>query len=162
MMGVTLRGLFGRKIRSLLTAFAVILGVAMISGTYVLTDTFQKAFDSIFTESYVGTDAVVSGKQLLEFSSSGRAPVAATVLDEIRALPDVAEAAGGIFDLQSNSNPAQLVDADGKKIGGSGGAPTFGVGLDTEHLRFSPLRLTAGKWAQGADQVVIDANTARE
>ena len=132
----------------------------MISGTYVLTDTFQKAFDSIFTESYVGTDAVVSGKQLLDFSSSGRAPVPAELLDEIRALPEVEAAAGGIFDLQSNSNPAQLVDADGKKIGGTGGAPTFGVGLDSSELRFSPLSLTAGKWARGADQVVIDANTA--
>ena len=135
MTGVTLRGLFGRKIRSLLTAFAVILGVAMISGTYVLTDNFPKAFESIFTKSYVGTDAVVSGKQLLEFSSSGRAPVDATVLDEIRALPDVAEAAGGIFDLQSNSNPAQLVDADGKKIGGSGGGARRRPGRDRRQYR---------------------------
>ncbi len=162
MMGVALRGLFGRKIRSLLTALAVVLGVAMISGTYVLTDTFQKAFDSIFSESYAGTDAIVSGKQLLEFSSSGRAPVPAALLEEIRALPEVGAAAGGIFDIQSNSNPAQLVDAEGKKIGGAGGSPTFGVGLDSSELRFSPLSLTEGKWARGADQVVIDANTAND
>ena len=160
MMGVTLRGIAGRKIRSLLTALAIVLGIAMVSGTYVLTDTFQKAFNSIFTESYTGTDAVVSGKKLLEFSSSGRAPVPESVLDEIRALPEVDAATGGIFDIQSNSNPAQLVDADGKKIGGKGGAPTFGVGLDSSELRFSPLRLTTGAWAAGADEVVIDANTA--
>jgi putative ABC transport system permease protein len=160
MMGVTLRGLLGRKIRAFLTAFAVVLGVAMISGTYVLTDTFQKAFDGIFTESYAETDAVVSGKQLLDFSSSGRAPVPAGLLNEIRSLPEVEAAAGGIFDLQSNSNPAQLVGADGKKIGGSGGAPTFGVGLDSTDLRFTPLALTSGKWARGDEQVVIDANTA--
>ena len=160
MMGVTLRGLAGRKIRGLLTALAVVIGVAMISGTYVLTDTFQKAFDSIFEESYAGTDAVVSGKQLVEFSSSGRAPVPASVLDEIRALPEVEAASGGIFDLQSNSNPAQLVDEDGTKIGGAGGAPTLGVGLDSSELRFTPLSLSEGEWAQGADEVVIDANTA--
>ena len=75
-------------------------------------------------------------------------------------MPEVEAAAGGIFDIQSNSNPAQMVGADGKKIGGSGGAPTFGVGLDASELQFSPLSLTAGKWAAGADQVVIDANTA--
>ena len=160
MMGVTLRGLFGRKIRSLLTAFAVVLGVAMVSGTYVLTDTFQKAFDDIFTESYADTDAVVSGKQLLDFSSSGRAPVPAGVLDEIRAVPEVEAAAGGIFDIQSNSNPAKLVDDNGKTIGGAGGAPTFGVGLDPSQLRFTPLRLVEGNWAIGSDQVVIDANTS--
>ena len=66
MIGVTLKGLFGRKLRSFLTALAVVIGVAMVSGTYVLTDTFQKAFDDIFNESYAGTDAVVSGKQVLE------------------------------------------------------------------------------------------------
>jgi putative ABC transport system permease protein len=160
MMGVTLRGLLARKMRGFLTAFAVVLGVAMISGAYVLTDTFQKAFDNIFNESYVGTDAVVSGKQLLDFSSSGRAQVPADLLDEIRAVPEVDVATGGIFDIQSNSNPAQLVDADGKKIGGAGGSPTLGVGLDPSELRFTPLRLTAGTWAEGGDQVVIDANTA--
>ena len=162
MIGVTLRGIAGRKIRSFLTAFAVVLGVAMISGAYVLTDTFQKAFDDIFSESYVGTDAVVSGKQLLDFSSSGRAQVPAGLLEEVRALPEVEAAAGGIFDIQSNSNPAQLVDAEGKKIGGAGGSPTFGVGLDSSEERFSPLSLTEGQWAHGADQVVIDANTASD
>jgi putative ABC transport system permease protein len=162
MIGVTLSGLAARKIRSILTAFAVVLGVAMISGAYVLTDTFQKAFDSIFEESYAGTDAVVGGKQLLDFSTTGRAQVPAGLLDEIRALPEVQSATGGIFDLQSNSNPAQLVDAEGKKIGGAAGTPGFGVGLDPSELRFTPLRLTAGRWAHGADQVVIDANTASD
>jgi putative ABC transport system permease protein len=162
MMGVTLRGIAGRKIRAILTALAVVIGVSMISGTYVLTDTFQKAFDKVFDESYVGTDAVVSGRQLLEFSSSGRAPVPESVLAEIEARPEVEAAAGGILDLQSNSNPAQLVGADGKKIGGSGGAPTFGVGLDSSELQFSPLSLAEGIWARGADQVVIDANTAND
>ncbi len=160
MIGVTLRGIAGRKIRALLTALAVVIGIAMVSGTYVLTDTFQKAFDSIFTESYAETDAVVSGKQLLEFSSSGRAPVPAELLDQIRALPEVDAAAGGIFDIQSNSNPAQLVDDDGKKIGGAGGSPTFGVGLDTSDPRFTPLTLVSGTWAKGPEQVVVDANTA--
>jgi putative ABC transport system permease protein len=159
-IGVTLRGIAGRKIRAFLTALAVVIGIAMVSGTYVLTDTFQKAFDSIFTESYAETDAVVSGTQLLEFSSSGRAPVPASLLDEIRALPEVEAAAGGIFDIQSNSNPAQLVDENGKKIGGAGGSPTFGVGLDASQLRFTPLSLVNGTWARGPEQVVVDANTA--
>jgi putative ABC transport system permease protein len=160
MMGVTLRGIFGRKIRAVLTALAVVIGVSMISGTYVLTDTFQKAFDKVFDESYVGTDAIVSGKQLLDFSSSGRAPVPESLLNDIEALSEVEAAAGGIFDLQSNSNPAQLVGSDGKKIGGAGGSPTFGVGLDASELRFSPLSLADGNWARGPEQVVIDANTA--
>ena len=161
MIGVTFRGLSARRSGRFLTALAVVIGVSMVSGTYVLTDTFQKAFDSIFTESYAGTDAIVSGRQVLDFSASGRAQVPASLLDEIKELPEVDAATGGLFDLQSNSNPAQLVDADGKKIGGAGG-PTFGVGLDPSDERFTPLRLVDGAWAQGSDEVVIDANTASE
>ena len=61
MLAVTLRGLAGRKFRASLTALAVVLGVAMISGTYVLTDTINNGFDTIFTQSYKNADVVVSG-----------------------------------------------------------------------------------------------------
>ena len=33
------RASLGRKLRALLTALAIVLGVAMVSGTFVLTDT---------------------------------------------------------------------------------------------------------------------------
>ncbi|HWM13802.1 MAG TPA: FtsX-like permease family protein [Gaiellaceae bacterium] len=160
MIGVTLKGLMGRKLRAFLTALAVVIGVAMVSGSFVLTDTMRKAFDGIFTESYEGTDAVINGKQIVDFSSSGRATVSADLLDEVRALTSVEAAAGEIADLEANSNAAKLVDEDGKTIGGGGGAPSFGVGLDTSQLRFSALELTTGEWAKGGGQVVIDANTA--
>ena len=128
MIGVTLKGLLGRKLRTFLTALAVVIGVAMVSGAYVLTDTMQKAFDGIFAESYEGTDAVINGKKIVDFSSSGRATVSADLLDDVQALPSVEAAAGEISDLEANSNAAKLVDENGKAIGGGGGAPTFGVG----------------------------------
>ncbi|MGH3034950.1 MAG: ABC transporter permease [Gaiellaceae bacterium] len=162
MIGVTLKGIAGRKLRAFLTALAIILGVTMVSGSFILTDTMKKAFDGIFTESYEGTDAVINGKQIVDFSSSGRATVPEDLLEQVKALPEVEAAAGGITDLQGNSNPAKLVDENGETIGGTGGAPTFGVGLDSTQLRFSPLRLVEGKWAKGAEHVVIDANTADE
>ena len=49
--GRAFSGLLGRKLRAALTAIAIVLGVAMISGTYVLTDTIDQAFDTIFSES---------------------------------------------------------------------------------------------------------------
>ena len=51
MIGVALKGLAGRKIRALLTAFAIVIGVSMVSGTFILTDTMQKTFDGLFTAS---------------------------------------------------------------------------------------------------------------
>ena len=49
MIKVALKGLAGRKVRALLTALAVVIGISMVSGTYILTDTMQKSFDGLFT-----------------------------------------------------------------------------------------------------------------
>ncbi len=80
MIGVALKGLASRKLRALLTALAVVIGVSMISGTYILTDTMQKAFDGIFESSYAQTDAVISGKEIIKGSGSGNATVPASLL----------------------------------------------------------------------------------
>ena len=58
-----IRGLMGRKLRTALTAIAIVLGVAMVCGTYVLTDSITQAFDAIFASTYRNTDAVVTGKR---------------------------------------------------------------------------------------------------
>ena len=65
MIGVALKGLLGRKLRAALTAVAIVLGVAMISGTYVLTDTIKAAFGTVFTQVYKNTDAVITGKSAI-------------------------------------------------------------------------------------------------
>ena len=65
MIGVALRGLLGRKMRASLTAVSIVLGVAMISGTYVLTDTIKAAFGTVFTQVYKNTDAVITGKSAI-------------------------------------------------------------------------------------------------
>ena len=82
---VALKGLLQRKLRALLTALAVVLGVAMVSGTFMLTDSIQKAFDSIFTSSYSQTDAIVSGKPIVEGATSGTPNVSPELLPRIRA-----------------------------------------------------------------------------
>lgn len=56
MLHVALRGLFTRKLRSVLSAIAIVLGVSMISGTYVLTDTINNSFNNLFQEIYEGTE----------------------------------------------------------------------------------------------------------
>jgi putative ABC transport system permease protein len=159
MIGVALKGLLARKVRALLTAFAIVIGVAMVSGTFVLTDTMQKAFDGIFTASYDETDAVIAGKQIVEGSTSAGAPVPESLLTQVRALPEVA-AAGGTMAIDE-SNKAEIIGRDGKPAG-SGDAPTLALGNDTSQPQFSPLKLSAGQWGHGPKQVVIDAATAQK
>jgi putative ABC transport system permease protein len=158
MKRVALRGLAARKLRSVLTAIAIVLGVAMVSGTLVLTDTIEKAFDSIFSSSYEQTDAVVSGKKLVEWSQTGKAQISPDVLARVRALPEVEAAAGTILDLSGDANQAKILDQDGKAIQGNN--PTFGLGVEPADERFNPFKLVAGDWASGPGEVVVDLNTA--
>ncbi len=69
MTRVALAGLLGRKLRAALTAIAIVLGVAMVTGTFILTDSIDKAFDSIFTDVREGSDVVVSGKSAFDLSN---------------------------------------------------------------------------------------------
>ena len=159
MRRVALKGLLGRKLRTVLTMLAIVIGVSMISGTFVLTDTIDRAFTTVFDASYANTDAVVTGKKVVDWSASGTATVPDTLAAKVRGLPDVQEAAGTILDLSGTSNTARMLDRDGKVIGTSGSS-TFGFGVDPDAERFNPFELTEGRWAAGPNEVVIDSETA--
>jgi putative ABC transport system permease protein len=156
---VALKGLLGRKLRAVLTALAIVLGTAMVTGSFVLTDSIQKAFHSLFSSSYAHTDAVISGKKLVDYSNSGNATIPASLLAKVRTLPDVAEATGLLTDMSGGVLVAKLYDKHGKIINGNGN-PTFGVGVDPKATRFNPMHLTAGRWASAFGEVVVDKNVA--
>jgi putative ABC transport system permease protein len=157
MVAVALKGLAGRKFRASLTALAVVLGVAMISGTYVLTDTINGGFDTIFTQSYKNADLIVSGKAAFDLGEDSGAETPTfpdSVLGKVKALPDVAVAQGAV-----TTQNARLIGKDGKVIT-TGGAPSLGFSVDPNDQRFNPLKLTAGAWPRRADQIAIDKHTA--
>jgi putative ABC transport system permease protein len=151
-----LRGLLGRKLRTVLTAIAIVLGVAMISGTYVLTDSIDQAFDRIFTDIRQGSNAVITGKSAVDLSN--QEGVSAPTLDEsllpqVRDLPGVAQAEGSV-----DSDATQLIGDDGKAIV-FGGAPNLGFSIANGDSVFNPLTLVEGQWPK-ANEVVIDKETA--
>jgi putative ABC transport system permease protein len=161
MIRVALRGLSGRKFRTVLTAVAIVLGVAMMSGAYVLTDTIDKAFNAIFVESYAGTDAVISGKDpgiSVEGEQAEPPPFPADVLERVRAVDGVDVASGSVTDFQT-----KLLKPDGEPID-TGGAPSFAFGLETapEYDRFNPLNLVDGRWPSGSKELAIDEGVADE
>jgi putative ABC transport system permease protein len=154
-IAVALKGLAGRKLRATLTALAIVLGVAMISGTYVLTDTIDRGFDTIFDKAFEHTDAVISGKVAFEHAGEEEAPpFPETVLADVRGLPGVGEAVGTIED------EAKLVGEDGKVLQTHGfGGIALTVDPDGDQ-RLNPLELEAGDWPRGLSQIAIDKATA--
>ena len=156
MIRVALKGLAGRKLRTALTALAIVLGVAMVSGTYALTDRMDRAVDALFTGAYTGADAVISGKTVVEASASGDATVPAALLNQVAALPEVEAASGGIVDT------ARLVDRSGKPISTRDSAIGLSVDARPSARRFDPLRLTAGRWPSASTETAVDAGTANK
>ena len=155
-MAVALKGLAGRKLRSALTAFAIVLGVAMVSGTLILTDTIDRGFDTVFSKAYESSDAVVSPRASTDAARGSAGGFPATVLDELRNHPDIATAAGSVVDQ------ARLIDDDGKVIGG-GGIPPMAFGIDPRaDQRLNPLSVTEGSLPDASGEVAIDRATAEE
>ena len=150
MLKVALKGLLGRKLRASLTAIAIVLGVAMMSGTFVLTDTINGAFNSIITQTYKNADAIITGKTSFQnINGNGvQAPsFPETLLPKVKALPGVSAAAGAVSD-----DKTKLVGSDGKAIT-SGGAPQIALSVDPNDHTFNPLKLTSGSWPRGDDHL---------
>jgi ABC-type antimicrobial peptide transport system permease subunit len=131
----------------------------MTSGTLVLTNAIDGAFKNIFTEQYQGTDAVISGKQAINFEGEGsqKPSVPASLLADVKKQPNVAAATG----LVVEASAAKILDKKGKVVD-TGGAPAFGFGVDFSQTRFNPLKLKSGRWPSSNKEVVIDSATADE
>ena len=156
---VTIKGLLAHKLRFALTALAVLLGVAFMSGTMVLTDTISRTFDNLFADVNKGTDAYVRSARSLSTGFGGparrqRGRIPASLLPEIQSVPGAAAADGNVQFY------AQLVDKKGDAIGNPRqGAPTFGFNWGTVKA-LNPYRLEPGGHPPQGNQVVIDAASA--
>ena len=85
------------------TTFAVVIGVAFVAGSYVLTDTIFAAFDEIFSESLKGTSVVVTAKNPVE-QENGEVPTISASL-----LPRVKQHAGRPARLRRDLHPRRLL-----------------------------------------------------
>jgi putative ABC transport system permease protein len=163
MIAVVLKGIAGRKLRALLTAFAIVFGVAMVSGTFILTDTLEASLKGLTNETTSKTDAAVFEKEIVKGSQGPAVTVTGSLLEQIRALPQVATAVGDVAP-QKNEHTAEIIGRDGRPAKPMG----FGRGFDpkttdiapVEAGAFSPMKLKTGDWPEGSGEVVIDAHTA--
>ena len=124
MVSYALKGMVAHKFRLLGTVFAVMLGVAFLAGTLVLTDTIGKTFDDLFTNAYERTDAVVRAEAAfgnVQGAGDQRGRVDEALVQTVAGVDGVVVAEGNV------QGYAQLVDKDGEPIGDpSNGPPTLG------------------------------------
>jgi putative ABC transport system permease protein len=151
LLKVALKGLLARKLRTALTGFAVVIGVAFVAGTFVFTDTIDASFKDLFERTQKGTDVSVQARLAVEEDFAAPPTMPAGTLDRVKAVDGVDEAFGSV------SADGTLLDDKGEPIL-SNGPPTIIVTAGPD--RFDPLTYTQGHKAETADEVVIDKATA--
>src|SRR6266545_2577248 len=159
MFTATLRGMLAHKVRLVLTVASIALGVAFLAGTLVLTDTMQLAFDQLFGKVSSGTDAVVRAEAAYtqsEGTGTSRAPIPASVLQQVRKVDGVRAAEGSV------TGYALLTDNAGKAVLTSGGAPTVGYSMPADTTLRGDVKILRGTAPSGPHEVAIDATSAEE
>ncbi|MFV1970181.1 MAG: ABC transporter permease [Acidimicrobiia bacterium] len=152
MIKTAIKSLLAHKVRFLLTAVAIVLGVSLVAGTFLFTDTINAQFDDLLDDIYAGID--VSVRADAGDFSAGTEPFPESVFDDVDAVDGVEVAEGGVASLT-----AQVLDKDGDPIGGQG-PPTLGFSWG-EVASLNPMRIKedAGRAPEGRGEVVLDANT---
>ncbi len=157
MWRVTWRNLFARKLRLLLSAFAIVLGVAFVAGTLIFTNAMGGAFDDIIEGSTADVEVAFKGANDFDSGQDNRT-FPASVVAELEALPEVASA-----NPQNVLQTVFVIGKDGKVIGGNG-PPGLAINpTEADSLTGKPiLSLVRGDYPSGPDQIALDVDAAEK
>ncbi|MDT0381972.1 FtsX-like permease family protein [Streptomyces sp. DSM 42041] len=151
----SLRNLLAHRGRMALSAVAVVLSVAFVSGTLVFTDTMNATFDKLFAAT--SGDVTVSPKETgedEEVSATGRpASLPAGALAKAERAEGARSAEGVVVSMS-----VTVVNAGNENMGSTTGAPTIAsnwTGVDRRSME-----VTAGHPPRGPTEVMVDADTA--
>jgi putative ABC transport system permease protein len=157
MLTLTIKSIKAKKLRFVLTSVAVMLGVAFMAGTLVLTDTIKKNYDDVAVNVYEGTDAVVRSSQQVqgENGNTVRGHVEATLIEKVRAVAGVEAAAAqqlGIAVVVGHDG--ELVDANPNR------SIPIAIGWQ-DSPELNPMEIVEGTAPRAADEIVIDRSTQK-
>ena len=153
MFKLSLKHIWSRKGRLVLTALAVIAGTAFLSGVFVFTDTIKASFDRIFATAYEKTDAYVRSGNVIEgeFGDDTRDRIDASLVDVVAGVP-------GVTDAYPDVTGFAAMAFDGKDVG-QDGPPKYGSNwIDSDR---SPWTISKGRAPVAADEVAVDAASAK-
>ena len=151
MFRFALKALRTRKLRSVLTGIAILLGTAMIAGTFILTDQVSGAFDDIFKKANEGTDVILTQKTAFDTQQQQPGPLPESLVATVQKVPGVARAEGQIGGLGA------LV-VNGKYVGPTTGAPPLVFSTPSE--RFNSNTIVSGTFPAKHGDVAIDKGLA--
>jgi putative ABC transport system permease protein len=157
MVRVTMRNLLARKLRLALSAFAIVLGVAFVSGSFIFTDALGGAFNGIIKGTTADVEVAPKGAGSFTAQQDTRT-IAASVVRRLAKLPQTA-AAHGVDQVQG----VYVIGANGKLVGGNGPPGlAFNYGTTRAITGDQIIRLTSGQLPSGMGEVALDESTAEK
>lgn len=160
MLRATLKSLAARKLRLGMSAFAIVLGVAFVAGSFVFTDTIGKTFKDIFGG--LSSDVVVrptmpEGQDAFAAAMTGASTttIPAGLVEEIAQVPGVERADGNV-----ESQSVFVLDSKGKAVTTSG-AP--GIAFNWNEAPSAdgsqPVQFVDGRAPERSGELAIDERT---
>ena len=113
MLRLIVRGLLARKLRTVLTSVAIVLGVAMVSGTFILTDQINAAFDDIFETGNSKIDAVVSRQTTFDSFEDQLPPLPESTIQQVARVDGVEHAEGQIQAIGQLVVDGDIIESQG-------------------------------------------------
>ena len=162
MLRVTLRSFWEHKRRLISTVVAVVLGVAFMAGTFVLSDTLDQVFDDLFATGNEKIDAQVQGEVLFEdpFAGDSRELLDPSLVETVAAVPGVRVAEPFVSAFGSCS-ANRVLGSDGEPIGASQGPPTLLQSwIDGSEL--TPYVVAEGRGPKADDEMALNVAAAEE
>ena len=156
MLKVTLRGLMAHKVRLIATAVSVLLGVAFMSGTQVLTSSVSASFDKVFADVYASIDVVVRSTNEVDTPfGPERTRISEAVLPTLVGVPGVEAAEGQVV------GQIRVLDKDNQPLVTAQGPPNFGLNWLTSPA-LNGWILVDGTSPVAASDIVLDAKSAKD
>lgn len=155
MLRAAWKSLLGRKLRLVMSTFAIVLGVAFVAGTFVFTDTLSRSFTALFASS-VGDVVVRPVGATSDDGSPTTKTMPAALVDTLATVDGAARADGNVTTFG-----VFVVGENGKVIGGQG-APGLGLsysGAPAGH-GLEGLAIGAGRAPDASGEVALDVKTA--
>lgn len=154
MFRLTWRNLLARKVRLVMSALAIVLGIGFLAGVLTFSSGLSKTFDGIIQGSTPDAQARPAGTDAFSaVGAGGTQTISPADVEKIGELPEVAQADGSVDGLG-----LYLLDTDDKLVG-TGGAPTLSFNYtDTPNIDGQEtLALEGGRWPEADDEVAINA-----
>jgi putative ABC transport system permease protein len=156
MLRVTLRSFWEHKRRLISTVVAIVLGVAFMAGTFVLSDTLDKVFDDLFSQANDEVDTQVQGEVLFSdpFQGDQRALLDPSLVDTVAAVDGVQTAVPFVTTIGFGSTN-RVLGTDGDPVGASQGPPTL-LESWVADPDLSPYDLSEGRGPEADDEIALN------